>query len=138
MCTSVAFPSFPKFVLRHVNRFFAWNLFDELCKLNLWFMFLPIWTFMSPPMTRTLCFGDATNKEGYLIIEGDEVSFFIIIGTAVAWDYCCAGVSIKSSSYPSRLYFLNVIKWFLGPKFYKHNCTSLRGIDSVFPCRCSR
>ena len=32
-------------------------LFDKLCKLNLWFTFLPIWAFMPPPMTRTLCFG---------------------------------------------------------------------------------
>ena len=32
-------------------------LLDELCKLNLWFTFLPIWAFMTLPMTKTLCFG---------------------------------------------------------------------------------
>ena len=38
-------------------------LFDELCRLNLWFPFFPIWAFMSPPMTRTLCFGMLRTRE---------------------------------------------------------------------------
>ena len=50
---------------------------------------------MSPPMTRTLCFGMLRTKEDN-IIEGDEVSFFTNIGSFVAGDDCCAGVAIKS------------------------------------------
>ena len=61
---------FRKFVLRHVNLFSIVNsvrccpfLFDELCRLNLWFPFFPVWAFMSPPMTRTLCFGMLRTKK---------------------------------------------------------------------------
>ena len=45
-------------------------------------------------------------------MEGDEVSFFTNIGKAVAGDNCCAGIAIKSSYHPPRLYFLNAIKLF--------------------------
>ena len=61
---------FLNLVLRHVNLFSSvksvWCslfLFDELCKLNLLFTFLPIRAFMSPPMTRTLCFGMLQTRE---------------------------------------------------------------------------
>ena len=81
--------------------------FTSCVGLNLLFTFLP---FMLPPMTRTLNFGDATNKGGELIIEGDEVSFFTNIGRAIAGDDCCAGVAIKSSYHHPRLNFLYTIK----------------------------
>ena len=35
----------------------------------------------------------------------EEFSFFTNISRAVAGDYCCAGVAIKSSYHHSRLYF---------------------------------
>ena len=64
MCRSIIFLPFLKSVLGHVNQFSIVKsarccpfLFDELCRLCLWFLFFPIGAFMSPPMTRTLCFG---------------------------------------------------------------------------------
>ena len=57
-------------------------------------------------------FRDATNKRAWLVIEGDEFSFFTNISWAVAGDYCCTGVAIKSSYNHSRLYFVNAILWF--------------------------
>ena len=38
-------------------------LFDKLCRLYLCFLFFPIWAFMSPPLTRTLCFRMLRIKE---------------------------------------------------------------------------
>ena len=65
------FPSlFWKFVLRHVNLFSIMKsvwccpfLFNVLCMLYLLFPFFPIWAFISPPMTRTLCFGMLRTRE---------------------------------------------------------------------------
>ena len=66
-----SFPSlFWKFVVRHVNLFSIVKsvrccpfLFDELCRLNLRFLFLSLWPFLSLPMTRTLCFGMIWTRE---------------------------------------------------------------------------
>ncbi len=55
-------------------------------------------------------FGDATDKGGLLVLEGDEVSFITCIGTTVAEDDCCVGVAIKHSYHHSWLYFLDAIK----------------------------
>ena len=51
-------------------------------------------------------FWDATHKRE----EGNEFSFFINIGRAVAGDYCCSVVAIKSSYYHPWLYSLYAIK----------------------------
>ena len=56
--------------MRHVNLFSSVKsvrcspfLFDELCKLNYLFMFLPIRAFMSPPMMRMLFYGMQRTRE---------------------------------------------------------------------------
>ena len=67
---------------------------------------------MSPSMMRTPLFGDATNKVGTLIIEGDEVRFVTNIGKAVAENDCCAGVAIEVANHHLWLYFRDAIKWF--------------------------
>ena len=61
-------------VLRHVNLFSSFKsvrcspfLFDELRELNFLFTFLPVWAFISPPMTRTLCFGMLQTREDSLL-----------------------------------------------------------------------
>ena len=66
---------------------------------------------MPPPMTRYL-FWDATNKEGWFAIEGDEVRFVINIGRVVTEDDCCAGVAIKYGYHHLGWYYLDVIKGF--------------------------
>ena len=70
-CRSIVFPSFSgNLVLRHVNLFSSVIShrcypfrYDELCKLNLLFTFLPICAFMSPPMMGTLCFRMLRTRE---------------------------------------------------------------------------
>ena len=80
-------------------------LLDELCKQNLLFSSLPIWVFVFPPM---IVFGNASNKGRSLVVD---TCFITGICGTVARDDCCAGVAVKWSSHPSRLYFINAIKW---------------------------
>ena len=42
---------------------YSFFLFDELCKQNLYFPSLLIWSFKSPPMIRTLCLGMFRTRE---------------------------------------------------------------------------
>ena len=56
-------------------------LFDVLCKLNLFFMFLPIRTFMFPPMTKTSCLGMLqTRKDSSLKKVSRSVTSLVLVG----------------------------------------------------------
>ena len=71
MCRSVNFPpSFGSFYWGMLIYFLSWNLSDVVHSCLTFcvgciccFCFFPIWAFMSPSITRTLCFGILRTRE---------------------------------------------------------------------------
>ena len=89
--------------------FQAWNI-AELYNI-IWIYVFTYLGIHSSTDGENVVLRDATNKGGLLVI-GNAVCFFTIMGSAVTRGDCWTGVAIKRSYHHLLLYFLDFILWF--------------------------